>query len=259
MTVWVGEEKVPAQYYRVSYENNDAVGEGTVVVTGLEPYQGTVRRSFAIQFAKPKMASLENSKSGVTVTWKSLPGAAGYLVERKQGDEGWQLVRTVKGGKITRWMDSSSRNGERYGYRVRAYSGDYTSKASTAQSLTYLTAPKLSKLKNTGKRAVTVQWKKNSGASRLSDLLRPDQSVQKGQDGDGSQGKKYENGPQKAAKEEDLLHPHPCLSDRLRQAELFPLVQLSDGHREKVNPLEMDRNPLTKRGEEDIISPKQER
>ena len=165
VTVWVGEEKVPAQYYRVSYENNDAVGEGTVVVTGLEPYQGTVRRSFAIQFAKPKMASLENSKSGVTVTWKSLPGAAGYLVERKQGNEEWQLVRTVKGGKITRWMDSSNRNGERYGYRVRAYSGDYTSKASTAQSITYLTAPKLSKLKNTGKRAVTVQWKKNSGAS----------------------------------------------------------------------------------------------
>lgn len=62
-------------------------------------------------------------------------------------------------------MDSSNRNGERYGYRVRAYSGDYTSKASTAQSITYLTAPKLSKLKNTGKRAVTVQWKKNSGAS----------------------------------------------------------------------------------------------
>ena len=86
-------------------------------------------------------------------------------MERKRGNEEWQLVRTVKGGKITRWMDSSNRNGERYGYRVRAYSGDYTSKASTAQSITYLTAPKLSKLKNTGKRAVTVQWKKNSGAS----------------------------------------------------------------------------------------------
>ena len=165
VTVWVGEEKVPAQYYRVSYEDNDAVGEGTVVVTGLEPYQGTVRRSFAIQFAKPKLSSLANNKNGVTVTWKSVPGAAGYLVERKQGDEGWQRIKTVKGSGITRWMDSSNRSGERYGYRVRAYSGDNTSKASSAQFITYLTAPKLAKLKNTGKRAVTVQWKKSSGAS----------------------------------------------------------------------------------------------
>ena len=99
------------------------------------------------------------------MTWKSVPGAAGYLVERKQGDEGWRRIKTVKGSGITRWMDSSNRSGERYGYRVRAYSGDNTSKASSAQSITYLTAPKLAKLKNTGKRAVTVQWKKSSGAS----------------------------------------------------------------------------------------------
>lgn len=165
VTVWVGEEKVPSQYYQVSYQNNNTVGQGTVVVTGLAPYQGTVQQSFDITLATPKLSSLENNKNGVTVTWKTVPGAAGYQVERKQGAEDWKGIKTVKGGKITRWMDSSNANGVRYEYRIRAYYGTYTSKESSAKAITYLTAPKLSSAKNTGKRTVTVQWKKNSKAS----------------------------------------------------------------------------------------------
>ena len=93
----------------------------------------------------------------------------------------------------------------------------------------------------------------------LPNLLWADQSIQKGQDSHYFQGEKYESGHQKAAKEENLLRPHPCLSDSLRQAELLRLVHPSVSHREKVNHLQPGKNPLTKREERDIISPKQGR
>ena len=165
VTVWVGERKVSSRYYQVSYQNNNAVGRGTVVVTALKPYQGTVQRSFAINLATPVLSGLENNKNGVTVTWKTVSGAVGYRIERREGKGSWKVVRTVKGGWSTRWIDSSNGNGGRYTYRVRAYSGKYTSQASATKSITYLTAPKLSKVKSTGKQSMTVQWKKNGSAS----------------------------------------------------------------------------------------------
>ena len=165
VTVWVGEVKVPTQYYQVSYENNNAVGQGTVVVTGLEPYQGTVQRNFAIRFAIPKLSSATQNKTGVTLTWKTVPGAAGYQVERRKGEGKWTTVKTVNGGWVTRWADSTCVNGVRYQYRIRATSGSNVSDPSAAKTVTYLAAPKLSGAKNTGKQKVTVTWSKNSKAS----------------------------------------------------------------------------------------------
>lgn len=165
VTVWEKEAVVPSQYYQVSYENNNAVGTATVVVTGCGKYAGTVKKTFSITLATPSVSSLTNGTSGVVVQWKAVPGASSYQIERKRGSGSWTVVKTIKSGKTTSWIDGNEPNGVRNQYRIKAMCGKVASAKSKAKAITCLTRPKVSSAKNSGKQAVTVTWKKNTKAS----------------------------------------------------------------------------------------------
>ena len=165
VTVLEKGKPVSDQYYQVTYQNNNAVGVATVVVTGCGKYEGTVKKTFSITLATPTMRSVTNEKDGIRLQWTAVPGASSYQIERKRGDGSWKTVKTIKSGKTTYWTDTKEPNGVRNQYRIKAVYGKVTSARSKAKAITCLTYPKLSTVKNSGKQAVTVSWKKNEKAS----------------------------------------------------------------------------------------------
>lgn len=75
----------------------------------------------------PTLSSVSSSKTGITVNWKSVTGASGYIVYRKTGSGSYSKLATVKGESNVSYLDENAQKGETYTYAVRAYDGSYLS------------------------------------------------------------------------------------------------------------------------------------
>ncbi len=97
-------------------------------------YKYTVRTAFYSMFsnfedglllkcvATPKLTSIGNTSSGITVRWNTVSGANGYRVYRRgAGSNSWLYLGTVSGGSFT---DKNVVKGQYYRYTVRAASGN---------------------------------------------------------------------------------------------------------------------------------------
>lgn len=109
---------------------------------------------------KTEIASIENTQKGVKVT--TTKGADEYIFYKWNGTD-YECVATTESFS---WIDKSAKNGEKCKYKVAAKHGDtIVSDMSLAKSITYLSQAKLSSVKNSAKKTITVKWKKNSKAS----------------------------------------------------------------------------------------------
>ena len=75
----------------------------------------------------PTISSVSSSKTGITVNWKSVTGASGYIVYRKTGSGSYSKLATVKGESNVSYLDENAQKGGTYTYAVRAYYGSYLS------------------------------------------------------------------------------------------------------------------------------------
>lgn len=75
----------------------------------------------------PTLSSVSSSKSGVTVKWKSVTGASGYIVYRKEGSGSYKRLATLSRKNTVKYVDKSAKKGKTYSYRVMATSGSYKS------------------------------------------------------------------------------------------------------------------------------------
>ncbi len=121
----------------------------------------------------PKITSLSNDFDGIKT------GAAKYRVYRKTGSGSWtKLGDTTK----TYWVNKAVRSGTKYTYTVRCVSKDGKSFTSgydsKGKSITYIAAPKISKLQNissgvTGAAKYRVYRKTGSGSwTKLGDTTK---------------------------------------------------------------------------------------
>ena len=96
-------------------------------------YKYTVRTAFYSMFsnfedglllrcvATPKLTSIGNTSTGITVKWNTVSGANGYRVYRRgAGSNSWLYLGTVSGGSFT---DTNVVKGQYYRYTVRAAYG----------------------------------------------------------------------------------------------------------------------------------------
>ena len=149
--------------YELAYSDNDAAGTATVTITGIGKYEGSRAETFEIGLATPTLSAIQNTSTGIKLTWKKVEGAEGYIIYRKIGTATkWSKWKTV--GSVTSITNTGLTSGKKYTYTVKAYSGDVESGYdSTGKSITYLKRPTVT-LTNVST-GITVKWSKITGAT----------------------------------------------------------------------------------------------
>lgn len=109
----------------------------------------------AIAKAEPVISKLVNEKSDIKVTWKKIDSASGYKLYRKAGKKDWVLVYT--GGGLS-YADKSVKNGEKYNYKVVAYSNN-SKELSNSKESKIKTIYRLSNVKTKSKKVKKVEKK----------------------------------------------------------------------------------------------------
>lgn len=151
-----------ASDYSVTYQNNNAVGKGTVTAKGYGNYTGTITKSFTINPGAVK--NFKVSKRGtdtLTFSWTKQPGVSGYLLQQKK-DGKWKTVKKITSASTVSYQIKSLSAAKTYSFRIRAYKGSVNG---AYKNYTTSTAPKKvgSLSVKAAKKSATVKWKKVSG------------------------------------------------------------------------------------------------
>mgnify|MGYP004673122299 CR=1 FL=1 len=190
---WTGLDNV--DYYEIwrdtkdayDYEKIDEVSDATsfiddTVETGTKYYYlvrpvfndgttGEYSKSISgVALGKTNLTKIE-TKSGkqVTLTWKKVSKAEGYLIYRKDTDDGkYNQIGTVTSGSTLTYTDTVKSNNKTYTYKVQAYNTNNGKQGVGAYSSTK-SAKTLAKAKITGitssdEEVLKISWKKVSGA-----------------------------------------------------------------------------------------------
>ena len=114
--------------------------------------------------SRPKVSSASNTSTGVTVKWGKVTGASGYYVYRKTSSGSYSKIATIKSGSTVSYKDTAvkAKNGTKYIYMVKAYSGKTVSSAASGKIIVRLTSSSISSLKNYATKKMTVKWAQNS-------------------------------------------------------------------------------------------------
>ncbi len=115
---------VPNVDYTLSYSNNIKYGEATITITGMGFYTGTYEAHFGIVPKKVTGLKVTSPKEMQNkITWKTVKGAQGYLIERYNSKKKeYEVIGTLRGQK---WQvfydgDKSLKKNKKYKYRVSA-------------------------------------------------------------------------------------------------------------------------------------------
>ena len=111
--------------------------------------------------AAPKLSSVVNGVSGVTVKWAAVGGAASYNVYRRTEETSWKKIGTASS---TSYSDKNVQSGTTYYYTVRGYKGSNISGYRDGKSIIYLSKPVLKSAANASG-GITVSWNSVKGAS----------------------------------------------------------------------------------------------
>ncbi len=103
-------------------------------------------------------------EGGIAVKWSASTNATGYKVFRKNSNDEWVLIGTVKSGKTTTYIDKNPRNNTYNEYTVKAFNKNgvavYEDKG---VSCFFIKQPRINEVEKTSK-GVKVTWEKVSGA-----------------------------------------------------------------------------------------------
>ena len=114
-----------------------------------------------LKCSKPKLSKIENTSSGVKITWGKVNGADSYEVYRKTTGSGSykKIGKTSK----TYYTDKKASSGKKYYYIVKAVNEAGVSSSSSSLSKLYLADPTL-KTPSSTKKGITLKWSKVTGA-----------------------------------------------------------------------------------------------
>ena len=112
--------------YTYTFANNTDPGSATLSVrfTGSE---STCSAWFKIYLPATTATTIENVQNGISLTWKAVDGAKGYVIYRRAWnliDGGWTDFKRWNNTTETAWTDTTVYAGTRYQYGVKAYPKD---------------------------------------------------------------------------------------------------------------------------------------
>ena len=88
---------------------------------------------YAYRPNSPAAFSSVNTAKGITLSWEKADNATGYEIQRSTNGMKWSIVKTISGGNILSWTDTSRSSGSGSYYRIRTlaklsgttFCGDY--------------------------------------------------------------------------------------------------------------------------------------
>lgn len=87
------------------------------------------------RLADPKFDSAYAVKAGITLKWRKVTGAGGYILYRKAPGGSWSRIADIKSGSILKYVDTTAAKGVKYSYTIRAYSGKVMSSWSSVRNI----------------------------------------------------------------------------------------------------------------------------
>lgn len=87
------------------------------------------------RLADPKFDSAYAVKAGITLKWRKVTGAGGYILYRKAPGGSWTRIANIKSGSTLKYVDTTAAKGVKYSYTIRAYSGKVMSSWSSVRNI----------------------------------------------------------------------------------------------------------------------------
>ena len=88
-----------------------------------------------LHLADTTLSTPKSTKSGITLKWKKVTGADGYMVYRKTGSGSYSKIATVKGNSKVTYTDKSAKKGKKYTYKIKAYKSKTCSAYSNTKTI----------------------------------------------------------------------------------------------------------------------------
>lgn len=123
-----------------------------------------------VALAKTNFTKIE-AKSGkkVALTWKKVSQAEGYLIYRKDSEDGkYNQIGKVTSGKTLTYTDTVKSNNKTYTYKIQAYNTNNGKQGvgaySSTKSAKTLAKTKITGITSSNEEVLKISWKKVSGA-----------------------------------------------------------------------------------------------
>ena len=123
-----------------------------------------------VALAKTNFTKIE-AKSGkkVTLTWKKVSQAEGYLIYRKDSEDGkYNQIGKVTSGKTLTYTDTVKSNNKTYTYKIQAYNTNNGKQGvgaySSTKSAKTLAKAKITGITSSNEEVLKISWNKVSGA-----------------------------------------------------------------------------------------------
>lgn len=123
-----------------------------------------------VALAKTNFTKIE-AKSGkkVALTWKKVSQAEGYLIYRKDSEDGkYNQIGKVTSGKTLTYTDTVKSNNKTYTYKIQAYNTNNGKQGvgaySSTKSAKTLAKAKITGITSSNEEVLKISWKKVSGA-----------------------------------------------------------------------------------------------
>lgn len=157
---------VDASKYTVSYKDNTKAGTAYVTVTFGDGQTAAVSAFFKIYLPAPTGVKTVNVSDGVKITWKTVPGAKGFVVYRRAKSrtaDAWTAYSRYASVSKTSFTDKKTYAGTIYEYTVKAYPTSAADNynlglASKASKIVFVTARTLKSVTSKSKGQAAVKW-----------------------------------------------------------------------------------------------------
>ena len=108
--------------FKVSYKNNKKVGKATITIKGIGKYTGTLKKSFYIKPAKPKVTKVCVDNDKAVIKWKKVKYATGYTVYMSNKKNGkYKAIKQIKNAKTLSYTKKGLNNKKEYFFKIKAY------------------------------------------------------------------------------------------------------------------------------------------